>query len=247
MTDDKYIYLRNVCEEYDADIISNWLDDKVDELNNDFNYRKIKTDPYYTERGVKENYNNGLLENKLVEITKPISVLMNGNDEVTRGILIKDIEKDKYMLLQRKEYSEGKQEYLISKLEPDEVMKILEIDTPNKIKMDTRYDDIVDLTFEEHVKLLNDDSNILKAGVISNVVLGGSANEFVNKEKYRNNQNIIEHSGNIASFKGDNSNLRIYNQLENINKNVNDRVNLSGRTQNEYDQRKVYKKFGDMM
>ena len=276
MTEDKYIYLRNVCEEYDENIISNWLDDKVDELNNEFNYRKIKTDPYYTERGVKEKYEDGILENKLIEVVKPISVLMNGNNEVVRGILIKDFEKDKYMLLQRKEYGDGinKQEYIISKLEPDEVMKILNIDD-KKLKMDQRFGDVVDLTFEEHIKLnsyvdkvkdkdfivvsqnpihpyqrdlLNDDSNILKAGVISNVVLGGIDEGLINKEKYRNNQNIIEHSSNIASFKGgDGNEMRIYNQLEGIRRNDNDRVNLSGRTQNEYDQKKVYKRFGDMM
>ena len=41
--------------------------------------------------------------------------------------------------------------------------------------------------------------------------------------------------------------MRIYNQLEGIRRNDNDRVNLSGRTQNEYDQKKVYKRFGDLM
>ena len=277
MTEDKYIYLRNVCEEYDADIISNWIDDKVDELSTNFNYRKIKIDPYYTERGVKENYieEGGLLENKLIEVVKPISVLMNGNDVVTRGILIKDIDKDKYMLLQRKEYSDNSQEYLISKLEPDEIMKILNVD-PKKLKHDLRFGDVIDLTFEDHIKLnayvdkvidkdfiitsknpihpyqrdlLDDDSNILKAGVISNVLLSNDeyANKFINKEKYRNSENIIEHSKNIAAFKGNNDDLRIYNQLEYMNKNVNDRVYVSGRSQNEYDQKKVYKKFGDLM
>jgi hypothetical protein len=277
MTEDKYIYLRNICEDYDTDIIANWLDDKVDELNMNFNYRKIKIDPYYTERGVKENYieEGGLIGNKLIEIVKPISVLMNGNDVVTRGILIKDVDKDKYMLLQRKEYSEGKQEYLVSKLEPDEVMKILNVD-PKKLKHDSRFEDIIDLSFEDHVKLnayvdksidkdfiitsknpihpyqrdlLDDDSNIMKVGVISNVLLSNDeyANKFINKEKYRNSENIIEHSKNIAAFKGDNNDLRIYNQLEYMNKNVNDRVYVSGRSQNEYDQKKVYKKFGDLM
>jgi len=281
MTEDKYIYLRNVCEEYDENIISNWLDDKVDELTNEFNYRKIKVDPYYTERGVKESYfskENGLYENKLVEISKPVSVLMNGNEEVIRGILIKDSDKDKYMLLQRKEYSQdsGKQEYLISKLEPDEVMRVLNIDD-KKLKMDSRFGDIVDLTFEEHVKLnsyidkvkdkdfiiisknpihpyqrdlLDDDSNILKAGVISNVLLTSDVGGDMtgrSKEKYRNNQNIIEHSGNIATFKGNENDLRIYNQLEGINKISNDRINMSGRNQTEYDQKKVYKAFSDML
>lgn len=277
MTEDKYIYLRNVCEEYDADIISNWIDDKVDELSTNFNYRKIKIDPYYTERGVKENYieEGGLLENKLIEVVKPISVLMNGNDVVTRGILIKDVDKDKYMLLQRKEYSDNSQEYLISKLEPDEITKILNVDA-KKLKHDPRFGDVIDLTFEDHIKLnayvdkvidkdfiitsknpihpyqrdlLDDDSNILKAGVISNVLLSNDeyANKFINKEKYRNSENIIEHSKNIAAFKGNNDDLRIYNQLEYMNKNVNDRVNVSGRSQNEYDQKKVYKKFGDLM
>ena len=261
MTEDKYIYLRNVCEDYDADIISNWLDDKVDELSTKFNYRKIKVDPYYTERGVKESYNDGLLENKLIEVVKPVSVLMNGNNEVTRGILIKDSDKDKYMLLQRKEYDDSRQdEYLISKLEPDEVMKILNVD-PKQLKHDPRFGDVVDLTFEDHIKLnayvdkvidkdfivvsknpihpyqrdlLDDDSNILQAGVISNVVLGGLDNEgLINKEKYRTSDHIIEHSKNIAAFKGNGDDLRIYNQLEYMNKNVNDRVYMSGRSQNE--------------
>ena len=273
MTEDKYIYLRNVCEEYDTDLMSSWIDDKIDELENKFSYRKIKVDPYYTERGVKENYNDGIMENKLIEVVKPVSVLMNGNDEVTRGILIKDSDKDKYMLLQRKEYSEGNQEYLISKLEPDEVTKILNVDD-KKLKHDPRFGDVIDLTFEEHVKLnayvdkvidkdfivtsknpihpyqrdlLDDDSNILKAGVISNVLLGEGANEFINEEKYRTSDHIIEHARNIAAFKGNENDLRIYSQLENVNKNVNDRVYLSGRSQNEYDQKKVYKRFGDMM
>lgn len=265
MTEDKYMYLRNICEEYDIGLMSSWVDEKISELNEEFNLRQFKVKQYYTERGVKEEYSDDLKQYNT--IMKPVSVLMNGNDEITRTILCK-ADEDKVMLLQRRDRMNESQYYLM-KLEPEELINVLGMERKD-LKLDPRIKDIYDLNFEEHVKLANyidrvknkdfimvtknaihpyqrdllDDDKVIKnVGVISNVMLGDDFNDSKNKRK---NQNIIEHSQNIASFKGDGNNLKIHNQYC-INENDSKNINLKNRKQNEMNPQEMYKTFGDML
>jgi hypothetical protein len=258
MSDDKYMYLRNVCEEYDIGLMSSWVDEKIEELSK-FGTRQMKVKQYYTERGVKEEYSDDLKDSYM--IMKPVSVLMNNSNEVVRTMLCKS-DDNKFMLLQRRDRLSDTQ-YNLMKIEPEELMNILSF--KRELKTDPRIKDVYDLNFEEHVKLanyindksnniiittkkaihpyqrdlLNDDELIQNIGVISNVMLNDVS------EKKRKNNNVIEHSKNISAFKGNDDDLIIHNQYC-INENSKN-INLKNRKQNEMNPQEMYKTFGDMM
>ena len=286
MTEDKYMYLRNVCEDYDANIISNWIENLQNEFDemrgiekfgdrrykNDLGFDKIKI--YYTEKGVKEEYDDYLRSRGINEVEKPVSILTNNGEEVIRNVLIKD--NDKFMLLQRKENIEKPDEYLLLKIEPEDLMDALGL---SKDRLDMKEDkrragtdgSIYNLTFEEHLKLikfvdnvknkdfilvsknpihpyqrdlLNNDEVASDIGIISNVELG-IENTF--DKNVRKSEHIIEHSKNIATFKGNDEDINIRNIRMMSDGDKDERIYTSGKVQTQMKPQEMYKKFGELL
>jgi len=288
MNADKQIYLRNVCEQYDANIIFNWLLDVKDEFEE---YKKYgdrllkrnnldKVQLYYTTRGVKEEYDKDLKSKRFEDVEKPVMILTTDGHNLIRNVVIRDNNLNKYILLQRRENTDlDEDSYLLLDITPEELQDLLDLDsTKLKIKEDTRKganEGIVNLTFEEHVKLVNFvesiknkdigiisskkpihpyqrdilDNNEVAAdiGVISNIELGADSTF---DKSVRKNQNV---KGHVESYEN------LHNALNNQNgtiKNMNivksergfdERTKLEHNVITEMDPKKMYKRFGDML
>ena len=264
ISDKNKLLLRQVCEDYDAEIVSGWADmfgEAVVSAQFGTRNKHPNVPLYYAERGVKQEYSDNIKRDSVIR--EPIAMLDNGNG-VVKSMLVRDVDKDKCILLQRRE---GKEDYILATLDTNDVLNVLGLQR-QEMKLDGKFKDVYDLTFEDHVRLidfidstpnqefiittkspihpyqrdlLDDADTAVDVGVISNVLLIDGLGEV------RKSENVIQHSSNIATFTGDPNTCQQLYQTKDDRQNANDRLYVSARTQTQMNPSKMYQSLTDRL